>query len=177
MSPLAKGLVIAAAQVALAASVGAKFLWDRSNYPRIWAETAPYDPDLPIRGRYVRIAVLVEPARSPAKDGGELSDMYQAYLDVYRDRLYAVEDENGRNWVTKRRCGEADCWQLANALAFFIPEHAVDPSRRPEGETLWVEVTVAPTGPPRPIRLGVKREGDAQPTPLEVTTASGAAAN
>lgn len=177
MSPLAKGLVIAAAQVALAASVGAKFLWDRSNYPRIWAETAPYDPDLPIRGRYVRIAVLVEPARSPAKDGGELSDMYRAYLDVYKDRLYAVEDENGRNWVTKRRCGEADCWQLANALAFFIPEHAVDPSRRPEGETLWVEVTVAPTGPPRPIRLGVKREGDAQPTPLEVTTASGAAAN
>lgn len=171
MSPLAKGLVVAAAQVALAASVGAKFLYDRSNYPRVWAETAPYDPDLPIRGRYVRIAVLVEPARAPAKEGGELSDMYAAYLDVFQDRLYAVEDENGRNWVTKRRCGESDCWQLANALAFFIPEHAVDPSRRPEGETLWVEVTVPPTGPPRPIRLGVKREGDAEPAPLDVQRA------
>lgn len=171
MSPFAKGLVIAAVQVALAATVGAKFLYDRSHYPRVWAETAPYDPDLPIRGRYVRIAVLVETARLPVKEGDELSDMYMAHLDVYKDRLYAVEDENGRNWVSKRRCGEADCWQLANALAFFIPEHAVDPSRRPEGEKLWVEVTVPPTGPPRPLRLGVKREGDAEPVPLSVQTA------
>lgn len=171
MSPLAKGLVIAAAQVALAASVGAKFLYDRSHYPRVWAETAPYDPDLPIRGRYVRIAVLVETARAPAQEGEELADMYMAHLDVFKDRLYAVEDQNGRNWVTRRRCGEAHCWQLANALAFFIPENAVDPSTRPAGEKLWVEVTVPPTGPPRPIRLGVKRAGDAEPVPLEVQTA------
>jgi len=171
MNALTKGLVIAAAQVALAATVGAKFLYDRSHYPRVWAETAPYDPDLPIRGRYVRLALLVETARAPAKEGSELTETYMAHLDVYQDRLYAVEDANGRNWVNKRRCGEADCWQLANAVAFFIPEHAVDPSTRPAGEKLWVEVTVPPTGPPRPIRLGVKREGDAAPVPLEVRTA------
>ena len=55
------------------------------------------------------------------------------------------------------RCGDEDCWQLAGPLAYFIPEHAVDPSRTRPGETLWAEVTLPPTGAPRPIRLGLKR--------------------
>lgn len=169
MNALTKGLIVGAAQLALAASVGAKFLYDRSHYPRIWVETAPYDPDLPIRGRYVSIAVLVQTARSPAAtEGEELPTSFKANLEIYKDRLYAVEDVAGRNWAMKRRCGEADCWQLSEPLAFFIPEHAEDPSRRPEGEKLWVEVTVPPKGPPRPLRLGVKKEGDAEVTPLAI---------
>ncbi|MGQ0383386.1 MAG: hypothetical protein ACT4UP_01665 [Gammaproteobacteria bacterium] len=168
MSLLTKGLVIAAAQVALAASVGAKFLWDRANYPRAWVETAPYDPDLPIRGRYVRIAVVVHPVRSldPVRQGP--AETYLAHLEVRDGKLYAIEDNDGRHWVNRRRCGDADCWQLSEALAYFIPEDAVDPSTRPRGERLWVEVTVPPEGPPRPIRLGVTREGDGEVTPLEV---------
>ena len=171
MNAFTKGLIIAAAQVALAASVGAKFLYDRSHYPRVWAETAPYDPDLPIRGRYVSISVLVQTARVPTKKEGALPDAFQAHLEIYKDQLYAVEDENGRQWVQKRRCGEADCWQLANPVAFFIPEHAVDPSRRPAGEALWVEMTLPPTGPPRPLRLGVRKKGAEGITPLEVKQA------
>jgi hypothetical protein len=42
-------------------------------------------------------------------------------------------------------------------VAFFITEHITDPSRRQEGEELWVEVTIPKKGPPRPIRLGVKK--------------------
>jgi hypothetical protein len=42
-------------------------------------------------------------------------------------------------------------------VPFFIPEHARDPSRRAPGESLWVEVTLPERGPPRPIRLGVRR--------------------
>jgi hypothetical protein len=42
-------------------------------------------------------------------------------------------------------------------VAFFLPEHAVDPSVRRAGEELWVEVTVPKRGPPRPIQLAVKR--------------------
>jgi hypothetical protein len=170
MNAFTKGLITAAAQLALAATVGAKFLYDRSHYPRVWAETAPYDPDLPIRGRYVSISVLVQTARVPAKKEGELPDAFPARLEVYKDQLYAVEDKGGRHWVQKRRCGEADCWQLANPVAFFIPEHAVDPSRRPAGEALWVEMTVPLTGPPRPLRLGTRKKGAEEITPLEVTT-------
>ena len=50
-------------------------------------------------------------------------------------------------------------------VAFFIPEHAEDPSRRAPGEELWAEVTIPRRGAPRPIRLGVKKS-DGTLTPL-----------
>lgn len=170
MNTFSKGMVVAAVQVLLVASVGVKFLLDRANYPRVWAETAPYDPDLPIRGRYVRIAVLVDARRSESQDdsskfGGPA--MFIGRLESKGDRLVAIEGGDGRHWVTSRNCGEAKCWQLAEPLAYFIPEHVEDPSRRPAGETLWVEVTVPPKGAPRPIRLGVKKGGQAV-VPLEL---------
>ena len=51
-------------------------------------------------------------------------------------------------------------------VAFFIPESVVDPSIRQAGEELWVEVTVPRRGSPRPIRLGVKRDGVLTPVVL-----------
>jgi len=169
MNALAKGLVVAGVQVLLVASVGAKYLYDRANYPRVWAATAPYDPDLPIRGRYVSIAVLVDTKRSaPAAQpqAAKGPDYFLGRLEVQGERLVAIEDPEGKHWVSSRRCGEAQCWQLTDPLAYFIPEHVVDPSRRPAGESLWVEVTVPPTGAPRPIQLGVKKDGAL--TPLEL---------
>ena len=56
---------------------------------------------------------------------------------------------------------------LQPAVAFFLPEHVPDPSRRPSEEELWVEVTVPQHGPPRPIRLGVKK-GDGPIVPMEL---------
>lgn len=84
-------------------------------------------------------------------------------LEAYDGKLYAIEDPTARHWVVERRCGDSPCWQLANALAFFIPEKVPDPSRQPAGEALWVEVTVPPRGPPRPIRLGVMKKGSLTP--------------
>ena len=171
MNALTRGLIVAAVQVLLVASVGAKFLYDRSQHPRVWVESAPFDPDLPIRGRYVSISLRVNTARAPVAGGGELPRMYLANLEIYQGRLYAVEDKTGRYWVEGVPCGEAKCWQLRDPVAFFIPEDVDDPSRRPEGETLWVEVTLPPKGPPRPVRLGVKKAGDAEVTPLELRPA------
>jgi hypothetical protein len=48
---------------------------------------------------------------------------------------------------------------LDKPVPFFIPEHIPDPSRRAPGEELWVEVTIPKKGPPRPIRLGVRKGG------------------
>ena len=115
----------------------------------MWAETAPYDPDMPIRGRYVSIAVLVDAKRSTPADQSEPAtgpEYFIGRLEVKGDHLMAIEDDAGRHWVSSRRCGDALCWQLAEPLAYFIPEHARDPSRRPAGEKLWVEVTVPPHG-------------------------------
>jgi hypothetical protein len=159
MTPLAKGLIVGAVQLLLVAGVGAKFLYDRAQYPRLWVETAPYDPYLPIRGRYVNIALVVEaePGRAE-RGGGPEFEAFEARLEARGDALVAVRDDSeGRHWVRRARCGTRDCWQLAESLAYFIPEHAVDPSRPSPGATLWAEVTLPPTGAPRPIRLGLKR--------------------
>ena len=62
---------------------------------------------------------------------------------------------------------QGELWRLEPSVAFFIPPGVADPSRRPPGEQLWVEVTLPVAGPPRPIRLGVKR-GEGPITPLEL---------
>ncbi len=157
MNALGKGLIVGAAQLLLVSSVGAKFLVDRANYPRLWVETAPYDPYLPIRGRYVNIALLVDvELQETPVDAEKGPSMVQARLESRDGRLVAVEHPEGGHWIAERNCGDRKCWQLSEPLAYFIPEHATDPSRRPAGETLWAEVTLPPTGAPRPLRLGVK---------------------
>lgn len=157
MNALGKGLIVGVAQLLLVSSVGAKFLADRANYPRLWVETAPYDPYMPIRGRYVNIALLVDADREESStDSKDGPAMFFARLESRDGRLVAVEDPEGRHWIAGRNCGERKCWQLSEPLAYFIPEHATDPSQTREGTTLWAEVTLPPTGAPRPLRLGTK---------------------
>lgn len=165
MTPLAKGLAVGAIQVLLVAGIGAKFLFDRSHYPRLWVETAPYDPVMPIRGRYVNIALLVDAERPPPDSARDHApNMFMARLEARGDRLVAVQDDdNGRHWIRSARCGERSCWQLAEPLAYFIPEHAIDPSRPQAGAALWAEVTLPPTGAPRPVRLGLRRGDGIEP--------------
>ena len=43
--------------------------------------------------------------------------------------------------------------------AYFLPEHKNGPILRNRGEELWIEATIPRKGPPRPIRLGIKKNG------------------
>jgi hypothetical protein len=52
-----------------------------------------------------------------------------------------------------------DDWRLNATVDFYISEHAADPSRTRPGQELWIEVTVPPSGPPRPIQLALKENG------------------
>ena len=118
---------------------------------------------MPIRGRYVNIALLVDAER--AAPGSDARPGAEHVPGAARGARRPAGRGAGRRerhalGVEVRRCGERSCWQLAEPLAYFIPEHAIDPSRSRRGAALWAEVTLPPTGAPRPIRLGVKR-GDA----------------
>ena len=113
MTPLIRGIAVTAVHIALLLGLVVQYQWDRARLPRAWFRAVPYDPNLPIRGRYVSLRLLELPKNN----------------DVGRP------------------------------VAFFIPEHVPDPSQRTTGEELWVEVTLPPEGPPRPIRLGVKKNG------------------
>jgi hypothetical protein len=154
-STMRKGVAVAALHVAIVASLGAKLLVDRATRPRVWARTAPFDPNLPIRGRYVRLRVTAIPGpgaidATPSmftlstRDGGLV-----ATSSPNRPGLWGrVDQVRGERVVI-----------LGEPLAYFIPEHVPDPSQRPAGEELWVEVTIPRAGAPRPIRLGVKKDG------------------
>ncbi len=186
MSPMSlktrKGIWVAVLHVALVSGVGAQFVYDRATLPRVWVRTAPFDPNLPIRGRYVRLRLeafvgegLVLPAPVPVVNGPNgntwtpPAPAVPVVLSVQGNELVAMPgsqaDPSGLRASAAVRDGRPVA-QLDEALAFFIPEHVADPSRRAEGEELWVEVTVPRSGPPRPIRLGVKKDGLL--TPLDV---------
>ncbi len=68
------GVVLALVHVLLVGTLGLKLLADRARLPRAWARTVPYDPNLPIRGRYVRLRLEVHSirptARVPGSTGG-----------------------------------------------------------------------------------------------------------
>ncbi|HLX43082.1 MAG TPA: hypothetical protein VKR43_06595 [Bryobacteraceae bacterium] len=159
MTPLVKGLTLAAVHVAMVLSLGGKLLLDRAAMPRVWVRTMPYDPNLPIRGRYVSLSIAAEARGFPA---GAIYG--SARLAVEDGILVARPDENGGNMVNT--FGNNATATLSQPIAFFIPEHIPDPSRRPAGEELWVELTVPPKGPPRPIQLGVKKDGVLTPLAL-----------
>ena len=165
MTPLVKGLAIAVAQGALVASLGAKLLYDRAVLPRVWARAAPFDPSLPIRGRYASLQLIVE-ARGIREE--KPSESWRAPQTVIvrreNDRLIAeaapTRDYGSAGLRVRfvERRGEK-LTVLDPPVAFFIPEHGADPSIRGAGEQLWVEVTIPRKGPPRPIQLGVKHGG------------------
>jgi hypothetical protein len=54
----------------------------------------------------------------------------------------------------------------ARGLDYYIPDTARVPFPPKPGELLWVEVTVPPAGPPRPIQLAVSRNGIFTPLKL-----------
>ncbi len=145
-----KGLLLAAVHVALVLCVAAKYFSDRASLPRAWVRVSQYDPNLPIRGRYIRLQIELEAPAHAAT----------VQLSVRDGKMIATPA--GSSGLGVRRLG-ADRAALVDALAYFIPEHAPDPSRRPPGEELWAEVSVPEKGPPRPIRLGVRKDGVLRP--------------
>jgi hypothetical protein len=163
-STMRKGLIVAAVHVAIVASLGAKLQVDRATRPRVWARAAPVDPNLPIRGRYVRLRVEADPSTDLGSGG---SQIVPVALTVKDARLAVVPDPESKKVYARlaERAG-VPVAVLLEPLAYFIPEHATDPSIRGSGEELWVEVTVPRAGAPRPIRLGVKKDGVL--TPFEV---------
>lgn len=166
MTSLQKGLLVAGVQLALVASLGAKYALDRMRLPRVWTQTVAYDPNLPIRGRYLSVRLRVSAGNvygnAPLPKANQFSfwgDIRDASLMVQDGRLVASPAEHPTGlhvtrWTNNR---SEEVTALSEPVAFFLPEHVKDPTWRKPGEELWIEVTVPKKGPPRPIRLAVKQ--------------------
>ena len=171
MSASRRGLLVAIVHVALVAAVAGTLVYERATLPRAWVESAGVDPDLPIRGRYVALNLLFPPASDIGR-GPEPGSSAVGRLEVRGDRAFAVTQraDDGplrRDGMLFSLGGTADSprWMLARPVAFFLPQHAPDPTRGVQPGELWVEVTIPREGPPRPIRLGVLRDGAIRPLP------------
>jgi hypothetical protein len=158
------GIALAIVHLLLVGSLGLKLLADRARLPRGWARTVPFDPNLPIRGRYVRLRLEVPLANG--SDSARAGEYRKVRLQTAGDRLQGVLEDDGPLRVRLDSTAGGLVAGVEDPVAFFIPEHIPDPSLRPTGEELWAEVTVPSRGPPRPIRLGVRRDGAL--TPLEI---------
>ncbi len=147
---MTKGILLAVVHCALVLSVTGKFAFDRATLPRGWVRTVPYDPELPLRGRYVRMFVETD------REG-------RVKLAVEGDRIVTRAAPPGEGLSTST---VNDRSMLATPVVFFIPAGVPDPSRRSSGEELWVEMSVPDEGPPRPVRLGVMKDGVLTPLDL-----------
>ena len=167
MSNRGRSLLIGGIHLLLVASLTGKLIVDRVTLPRGWARAVAYDPDLPIRGRYVSLTLIVPPVDSATTDS--LYRNYFGHLTVVGDRVKSTfgtaDVDQSVHWTV--RAGDS-VLVLHDPVAFFIPDGVPDPSIRPAGEALWAEVTIPRRGPPRPIRLGVST-GEGPIVPLKIS--------
>jgi hypothetical protein len=149
----------------------------------VWARAYGYDPQLPLRGRYLSLQVAVDGCQStlpssrqalfPRDVAGAVkpgpysvksasaTQYFTARLLVQNNTLQAVyiQNENQRQLgqviyaQPGKPCNEM---RLSDPVDYFIADNA--PSLLPlkPGQELWLELTIPPVGPPRPIQLALK---------------------
>jgi hypothetical protein len=182
-------IALLAIQLALVSSIAAKYLYQRSTCPRVWTRTVAYDPQLVMRGRYLSVQLIVDGCQStlpsalhaifPRNADGttrpngfvvtrESPVRFRANLKVEGNKLVAIRipeadlRSTGVN-VSALPGSACDALRIDEPVDFYIAEHAASPTPVKQGQELWIEVTVPPKGPPRPIQLALKQEGAWKP--------------
>ena len=176
-------------QLLVVSTVALKYLYQRATCPRVWTRAAAYDPELLMRGRYLSLQLSVDGCGSTlpsAKDaqfprnldgvpnGNSFSIRsanavsFQAKLAVKDNKLIAIRvPESDIFAATQTIAGNpgSSCeeMRISQPVDFYIAEHATDPTRLQQGQELWIEVTVPPKGPPRPLQLALKDNGAWKP--------------
>jgi uncharacterized membrane-anchored protein len=183
-------IVLLLIQLALVSSIAAKYLYQRRSCPRVWTRASAYDPNMIMRGRYLSLRLTVDGCQStlpsalhatfPRNADGttkptgftvnkdDTSVTFRAKLKVKDNKLLAIRipeadlTSKGVN-VTAWPGAPCDALSLDEPVDFYIAEHAADPTPLKTNQELWMEVTVPPQGPPRPLQLALKDNGAWKP--------------
>ena len=175
-------------QLVIVSSIAAKYLYQRWTCPRVWTKTVAYDPELVMRGRYLSMQLTVDGCESTLPSGanaefprnvdGTVSSRkfmvrgpfveFPAKLAVKNNKLIAIllrdaEAPRAAQFVTAPENTPCDQMRLESPVNFYIAEHAESPLPTKRGDELWIEVTVPPKGPPRPVQLALKQDGAWKP--------------
>ena len=172
-------------QVAIVSTVALKYLYQRATCPRVWTRAAAYDPSLVMRGRYLSLQLTADgcsstlpsaknarfPRNMNGVPSGEPFNIYalntvwfQAKLAVKDNKLIVIRTLESESTAATQTVAAppgtpCDQMRLSNPVDFYIAEHATDPTWLRRGQELWIEVTVPPKGPPRPLQLALKDNG------------------
>jgi len=172
-------------QVLIVSTVALKYLYERATSPRVWTRAVAYDPTLIMRGRYLSLQLTVDGCNStlpsaknaqfPRNVNGTPSSptfnvnapdtvWFQGRLAVKDNKLIAIrvpesESSSATQSVSALPGSSCDQMRLSIPVDFYISEHATDPTFLKQGQQLWIEVTVPPKGPPRPLQLALKDNG------------------
>ena len=180
-------------QILIVSSVALKYLYQRATCPRVWTRAAAYDPSLVMRGRYLSLQLLVDgcgstlpnaraaqfPRTSDGMPRGNAFSIrsadtvwFQAKIAAKDNKLIAIrlpdsDIRSSAQTVAARPGSPCDEMRLSVPVDFYIAEHASDPTFLKQGQELWIEVTVPPKGPPRPLQLALKDNGLWKPLAFE----------
>jgi len=172
MTLRAKGIAVLLVQLAIVLSIAAKYAWERHSCPRVWTRTGQLDPQQPIRGRYLALTLHASACGLPLGKGDETfgwngrgqwagtpAQKWTVLPAARNGKLAPViadEMKPGQTQELTLMPGQpCDFARLSEPVEFFIPENAKQPFSLAPGEELWAEVTVPPSGPPRPIQLAI----------------------
>ena len=170
MTQRSRSAVLLVVQVVLVLSIAGKYLYERRVCPRVWVKTAQFDPNLPFRGRYLALRLAVDACDLPHNEAASLGGpgvslphttgwRWRVKPEAKAGRLIAVlAEDDVKPELTQEltqlgeRCDRA---VLQDQADYFISDKAKSPFPLKSNEELWVEVTVPPSGPPRPIQLAI----------------------
>lgn len=185
----AASLAVLLIQLALVSSVAAKYLYQHWTCPKVWTRAAGFDPEMVMRGRYLSLQLVVDgcsstlPSAKQAEfprdvNGAAVNGKYgityadysefPAELKVIDNHLAAIhmrdpKDNRSSQRVTTWRAASCDQMRLVAPVYFYIAEHAKSPLPLARVAELWIEVTVPPKGPPRPIQMALKQNSVWEP--------------
>jgi hypothetical protein len=169
------GLILVLVQVVLVLSVAGKYLYERQTRPRVWTRAAPFDPALPLRGRYLALQLMLDACGLP-RDAEHTIPGYGAGHPFWQWHV-SLTTANGKlvprlekSWSPRtggrltlfadKPCDQAT---LSNEVMLFIPDRAQLPFPLRAVQELWVEVTLPQSGPPRPIQIALSGAGGFHP--------------
>jgi hypothetical protein len=142
-----------------------------------------------MRGRYLSVQLIVDGCQSTLPSAKEASMprnldgvpvgsrfsinapgtvSFPATLKAKGNKLVAIRipegDSQSRGQTVSAQPGSScENLRLDAPVDFYIAEHAASPVPVKPGQELWIEVTVPPKGPPRPIQLALKQDGAWKP--------------
>jgi hypothetical protein len=168
-----RAILLLVIQATLVLSIAGKYLYERRTCPRAWVGAAQFDPNQPLRGRYLAMQLTVDACALPRDEAHHTPEYNPNFPGFWRWTVRPVV-QNGKlvpvlasntdrpemtDMVTLR--GDRSCERatLSQGVDFFIPDLAKGPFPLGPREELWVEVTVPPMGPPRPIQLALSKDG------------------